>query len=432
MSVPLPPLEAYRRDVERRATKHPFGNEDGAWVVLATALWQQAQRPTRAAALAAAPSEPGAERRTERVTERRGERGGAPEEGLLWRVLDRGWVGGDRDVDATVSEVLAVAGAIEDAGALLLAQTVLTALGRVVASRVSTLTCGRVIAQRARVERQLGHFDVAEDLYVDAGRLGATAGVPDLQVRADLGRGVLARIRGNYPEARRLFRRGLRRAERAGLRELTGLAHEGLMVAANAAADFDTALRHGWAALAHAAGNAVKEADVLHNLADACLQAGEPKAALQGFLAAAERGAPRIRVAALANAALCAALLGDCELLRACVIQCEAELPVDAMPYERAQRLLTLADALTIGGDDDRAQSFRHRGLELAWTHRFTELLMRPEVPARAPAAPSKRGGAAAEGQKLEWGGRQVVRALSALRTELPVGAGGGGALVST
>jgi tetratricopeptide (TPR) repeat protein len=427
MSVPLPPLEAYRRDVERRATKEPFGEADGAWVVLATALWQQAQRPALAAAEGTTPGVPAAARRLG---------AGAGHEGVLWRVLDRGWV--SAGVDETVRELLAIAATIEDAGALLLAQTILTALGRVIASRGSTLTCGRVIAQRARVERQLGHFDVAEDLYIDAGRLGATAGVPDLQVRSDLGRGVLARIRGNYPEARRLFRRGLRRAERAGLRELTGIAHEGLMVAANAAADFDTALRHGWAALAHAAGNAVKEADVLHNLADACLQAGEPEAALQGFLAAAERGAPRVRVAALANAALCAALLGRCALLRECVTRCEAELPVDAMPYERAQRLLTLADALTVAGDDDRAQSFRHRGLELAWTHRFTELLMRPEVPARGPATPKspRTGGgvgAATGRQKLEVGGRQVVRALAALRVEETfAGAGGGGALVST
>jgi hypothetical protein len=57
---------------------------------------------------------------------------------------------------------------------------------------------------------------------------------------------------------------------------------------------------------------------------------------------------------------------------------------------------------------------------------------MRPEVPAGAPATPNKRGGAAAERQTLEFGGRQVVRALAALRTEKPIGAGGVGALVST
>ena len=419
MSVPLPPLEAYRRDVERRATKEPFGESDGAWVVLATALWQQAQRP----ALAAAPPDaPRPARAAVSPLVPLGAAGSAPHEGLLWRVLDRGWVGGD--VDATVLDVLAVAASIEDAGALLLAQTVLTALARVVASRASTLTCGRVIAQRARVERQLGHFDVADDLYVDAGRLGATAGVPDLQVRSDLGRGVLARIRGNYPEARRLFRRGLRRAERAGLRELTGIAHEGLLVAANAAGDFDTALQHGWAALAHAAGNAVKEADVLHNLAGVCLEAGEPAAALQGFLAAAERGAPRVRVAALANAALCAAQLGNGALLHECVARCEVELPTDAMPYERAQRLLTLADALQAAGEEPRAQTFRHQGLELAWTHRFTELLMRRESPAPAPA--TQKGGAAVGRQKLETGGRQVVRAMSAMRPGHSAFAAGG------
>ena len=105
------------------------------------------------------------------------------------------------------------------------------------------------------------------------------------------------------------------------------------------------------------------------------------------------------------------------------------------MPYERAQRLLTLADALSLAGDDDRAQTFRHRGLELAWTHRFTELLMRPEVPARAPAAPrgsSPKGAPAAERRGLEDGGRRVVRAMSALRVGALVDPDGAAALVRT
>jgi hypothetical protein len=168
----------------------------------------------------------------------------------------------------------------------------------------------------------------------------------------------------------------------------------------------------------------VKEADVLHNLAGVCLEAGEPAAALQGFLAAAERGAPRVRVAALANAALCAAQLGNGALLHECVARCEVELPTDAMPYERAQRLLTLADALQAAGEEPRAQTFRHQGLELAWTHRFTELLMRRESPAPAPA--TQKGVAAVGRQKLETGGRQVVRAMSALRPGHSAFAAGG------
>jgi tetratricopeptide (TPR) repeat protein len=423
MSVPLPPLEAYRRDVERRSTQEPFGEADGSWVVLATALWQQAYRPQRTPVEASAltPRLVGAGVASGVASGvRRAD--GAPHETLLWRVLDRGWI--EHDVDTTAAEVLRVAAAIEDAGALLLAQAVLAALARLAAPRASALTCGRALAQRARVERQLGHFDVAEDLYTDAGRLGASAGIPDLQVRSDLGRGVLARIRGNYPEARRLFRRGLRRAERAGLRELTGIAHEGLMVAATAARDFDAALMHGWAALAHAAGNPLKEADVLHNLADVCRQAGELDAALQGFLAAAERGAPRIRVAALANAAHAAALLGQRALLEQCASRCEAELPTDAMPYERAQRLLTLATAWTAAGDAERAAGYRHRGLELAWANRFTELLVRQEAverPAPTRAVRTVVGGGGAP-PALDTGGRRVVRALSALPVTALVG----------
>jgi tetratricopeptide (TPR) repeat protein len=324
----------------------------------------------------------------------------------------------ERAPDATAAEVLVAAAGMEDAGALLLAQTVLGALARLAERHASALTRGRALAQRARVERQLGHFDVAEDLYADAGRIGARAGLADLQVRSDLGRGVLARIRGNYPDARRLFRRGLRRAERAGLRELTGIAHEGLMVAATAAGDYDTALKHGWSALAHAVGDPRKEADVLHNLADVCKRAGELEAALSGFLAAAARGTPRISVLAFANAAHAAALLGQRDVLDRCAARCDAADAADAMPYERAQRLLTLAVAYDVGGDAERAERYRHRGLELAWAHRFTELLMRYEVSDRPPAPRARAFAARAETPVLETEGRRVVRALTALRAD--------------
>ena len=57
---------------------------------------------------------------------------------------------------------------------------------------------------------------------------------------------------------------------------------------------------------------------------------------------------------------------------------------------------------------------------------------MRREVSPRTPATPGSGVGTAGGGQRLEDGGRRVVRALSALHVGAEAVAGGGAALVGT
>lgn len=297
-------------------------------------------------------------------------------------------------------------------GALLLASSGLSALRRVVDPGAAPLLAGRVLAQWARVERYLGDLDVAGDLYDRTAVLGRRHGLPELLVRAEMGRAVLARIRGNYPETRTRFRRALARAERAGLGELTGLAHQGLLIAAAVAGDFDTALTHGWAAFARVAGDGGKEAEVLVNLAGLCLDARQDAAALRGYSSAAERTRDmRTWLSATAGLAVAAARVGRDELLRESAAAVEHALASKGAPYERAQHLLTLSDAFTDADDPERAAGYRERGLDIARANGFSELELRyTTAPDKATAVRQRPAP-----PPLGAGARRVVREIGAL-----------------
>lgn len=385
MSAHLSPVEAYRRDLARLRRTTSFGEEDDGWLLLAHVVRQRA-----ASGVAADVEPPDGDAHALRR--------------LAARVATAPEIDG-----ALVAELSAAALRMESAGALLLAASMLASVERVLGDSLP-LERGRVIAQWARVERLLGETDVAADLYARAARLGSRHRLPDLRVRADLGLGVLARMRGNYPEARQRFRRALAVAERNGLAELTGLAHQSLMIAAAVARDFDTALSHGWAALAHVAGDPGQEADVLLNLATLCLDAGESEAALRGFLSAWERATKdRVRVAARAGAAVAAARLGDHALLAGCAADVERALLGEMAPYERAQRLLTLSDAWRAAHDLVSAEAARERGVAIALAHGFAELAHEYGERIRETPPP------AMSAHNLGADARRVVLALSAM-----------------
>jgi len=431
VSAQLPPLEAYRRDVERVAGRERFGDADGEWVVLAHTVWRlaavRAARPERTRPRAKAPRAPVRGGRSS-ISAAGRDAPVAPPEALhgpgrplgetASSIADR-ITAPDPLSAGLVAEVTTAAFQMESAGALLLAATVLASLRQAMTDAPPVVE-GRVLTQWARVARQLGDFDIAADLYQDAGRLGAREGVAELQVRADLGLGELARMRGNYPGARERFRRALRQAEQAGLRQLTGFAHQLLLIAAAVAEDFDTALTHGWAAFAHAAGNPDREAEVLDNLGTLCLDMGHTEAALQAFRSAAARtSSHRMRIAAHAGMALAAARLGDRATLEQASATVERGL-TDSTPFDTAQRLFTLANAWATAAQPETAAALRRRGLDLARAHGFAELMHRYEATVAAPATPEAPAELAPEA-------RHVVRALAALNAPLVTAGAGGG-----
>jgi hypothetical protein len=415
MIVPLPPLDAYRADLAGAPGLDSFGADDGTWLLTAELL-------------------------TRRARVRRGRRmpqdALAAIDGALTPLLHGEWAaqpgdagsGGDAGPSAPTAEdpaaadaalaasALSVAERVEAAGALNLAFAMLVALADATPG-ASARTHGLVLAQRARIARKLGFLDAADALYGSAARAGRASGDADLVVRAMLGRGVLARIRGNYPDARVRFRRALRASERAGLASLASMAHHGLLIAASVAGDVDTALQHGWAAWQLAGDDVERQADLLATLAAAASDAGYDAAALRAYLGAAARSPmARLRLPALGGAALSAARVGDRGQLEAITRDLEHTLAREALPYERAQALTLLAEGWALAEPTTRGEPFASRARSLA-VNGYHELLHQLDAlatPAR-PAPPDAGRAPTLPTTAAPRATRVVVRALEAL-----------------
>ncbi len=134
-----------------------------------------------------------------------------------------------------------------EAGALSVAFSVIDA-ARQVSADASDRERGLLAADQARIARQLGELDTSEELYRTACAIGERSSDNELLSRSSLGRGVIARVRGNYPRARAFFQPGLQLAVTAGSKELEFFAHQGLTIVTCVTGDSDAAINHGWSA----------------------------------------------------------------------------------------------------------------------------------------------------------------------------------------
>ena len=274
--------------------------------------------------------------------------------------------------------------AMENAGAFQLAYTMLAAV-RATLRDAGPRAIGLVLAQQARVARQLGELDVAFDLYDAAAELAESSGDRELAGRALLGKGNVACMRGNYPEAGDAYVAAL--AVAGDVPAIAAGAHHGLMIRASVAGDVSAALSHGWEAFESAAGDAARRADLLINLAELCQRVGEHAAALHGYRAALVlTSLTRLRLAALGGAAVAAAHLGDEDLLAELTRSAEAEMAGSGQPYENARTWLELAEAHMLLGENTQAARYLAHATELARSSGFHEIQYRADALEQAGA----------------------------------------------
>jgi tetratricopeptide (TPR) repeat protein len=404
------PLEAYRSDLSRHPNRTDFGRSDTVWLLVAHCL----HRLSRAHGVArrsiaencasaigdlASTVSPDTPEEAVMITQLARLRGALP-------LIDTACGGAD-----LIDAARILARQMGDAGALWLAFSTLGHV-RVAASAARPRDIGIAMADQAWVARTLGDLDSAEELYNEVTAMGTRAHEVELVARALLGKGVTARVRGNYPSARKWLREGLKQAEAAGLADLAAIGHQGLLIAAATAGDNPTALVHGWAAFELAAEVPDRQAEILINLSQVSLLAGQARAARSGFLASMARSdSPRVHLPCMGGAAVASATVGDAATVCRLAAAAEESLSATAFPFETAGVLKSLYQAFDLVGDAARAEGYRLRARALARKNGFFEIVLATE-PRESPT--STRSTATALNEE-SW---TVIHALESLESE--------------
>lgn len=372
------PLDAYRSDLARTQSREDFGGADTVWLLTAHCLSRLSRasiedREPIAVQCAAAlkeftdPASSGSSMTDSELRDLREVVAG------LAAALERD--GADR----LSRGVRGMATKMVEAGALSTAYTTV-AHAREVGGCASDRERGLLASDQAYVARLLGDLDTAEELYAAAEEIGRVGVDFALLARANIGRGVIHRVRGNYPRSRILFERALELAETAKSPDLELLAHQGLTICLAVNKDFDRALQHAWKTYELAIGDTSREADALTNLAQLSLDSGFPRAALRGFAAVLARtDSLRTCLSVLGGAALAAAEAGDEFVLNQVATETDRRILHSALPYENGQALYHLAVAYATIGATERSDKYLARTRRLAKARGFFELLHKTE-----------------------------------------------------
>lgn len=390
MLVPEAPLDAYRSDLARDKSREDFGGADTVWLLTAHCLSRIARASAPDIPMLGNQCAAALRDFTQPSTE------GTPtpqaEIADLCLVVDGlGNLLTRTGADLLARGVRGMARRMADSGALSMAYTT-ASLTRRVAGDACDRERGLLAADQALIARLLGDLDAAEELYVAAESIGKKSSDFTVLARAYVGRGVVDRVRGNYPRSRIFFERALELAETVQERELMRLAHQGLTICHAVAGNFDRGLQHGWATLQLADGDLAREAEALGNLAQLCLDAGFPAAALRGYAAILGRSlSPRMVLGALGGAAIAAAKAGDPAVLSRAAAEINARVAVSGLPYENAQALYHLATAYAAVGDGQRRDECLVVARKLAKSRGFFELLHKtdPDLVAKAALPPA-------------------------------------------
>jgi tetratricopeptide (TPR) repeat protein len=186
-----------------------------------------------------------------------------------------------------------------------------------------------------------------------------------------LGRGIVARVLGDYTEARTCFGEGLAVATAARLWSLVGPAHNCLAIAAYATNDHAVALYH-----ARAAYDATPhDSTALINLGYALLHTGAHDASADAFRSAlARHTGPAFRLSVAGGMAGVAASVADLKRLHRIAAYIEHVATHSSLPYDAAQAFYSLWLAYTALDAHDHAQPIRAKVYALATQHGFNEL----------------------------------------------------------
>lgn len=363
---------AYRADAAREPVESTENSRDGVWIAVATLLEH--------ASLVAGDDRP---RLLARAIELAHESLG---DDSLRRRGEREW----RDNRSPSDAILLLADDAYERGAFNTALSMLSALERA-DQNLSVVQRGRLLARRARVVARLGRLEDARDHFLSLRRLGRAAKSAELTARAWLGLASIEQMGGNYAGVESFSRRALRLARRERLDFIERYARLGLMIAAGARHDFDTALFHGWTVYQASAGRPIEEGEILSSFGQLMIEAGYFDEARAAFGAIVARPLPaRILVPALGGLSVAAAETGRSATVRWVANQLTMLVDTGVPRYLIALALLECSDALAHIGQSTAARDLRGRATTIAQRHGFNEVTTRAERSRRRDEAATK------------------------------------------
>ena len=370
-------LDAYRADLSNANRAH-FSESDPTWLAFGTQLQRAVSLSPgeRAAYLRVGASKLANESTHQALSSAIGALAADDDGSVDWG-------------NALCTAAMFVSADAEDAGAFALA-TLLLDFARVLVNQDEVLLQGRMVGRQARILRKLGELDAALELYSEVATMGAANGNDELVVLSHIGKGVVARVRGNYPQARSEYLAALSfPAETDVVRDWHASAHHGLLVASAIAKDFDTALTHGSLAMA-AARSEDRRVELLLNLASVCYDVGQFRSSLHGFLHVLAKGRiQRVLIPAFGGAAVSAARLHDAATVDALAAAMAEFLTHGRLEYELADMTREFAEAYTYLGAGERAAKYQQDALARARRGGFFEIIHRLESFA-LPATPTQ------------------------------------------
>lgn len=293
----------------------------------------------------------------------------------------------------------------DHAGRLQVAQHLLESAAEIERDAVEA---GRILYDRARISRKLGHFDLAsaqcDQLLREARRLRS----PELKARAHGELAALGETRGNYVEMRDQCERSLRVARRAGLKRLAANAHAGVAKASAISGRFGDAIDHLWSAYELSGGQGIIARASLGNLAQTLLVSGRPAEARKISAMILDASPPILSaLPSIGCYALASARLQDVEAVEWASGQVRRLSSATHHAHEIAEALMECGAALELIGRSAEGGMLRSRARAMAASFGFHAFTFDEALLSTAAIAPAS--------QQVDVAAERVAVAIAAV-----------------
>ncbi len=256
---------------------------------------------------------------------------------------------------------------------------VLRTLERVARSELRPVDAVTATLRIARVERELGRYDLAEAAYARAGELATASRNSDAALRSRMGRANVLRMRGNLVEAEHLTQAVLVDARNAGEPRAEAEAEHHLGVVLGTGGELHDAVPHFWRAFELYGKDDDAATFAMNDLGVTLSRLGAAAEAEQALLYVVARTVNRANAQnAIIELMQCASFSRNRVGFERYRTLCEKER-AQMSPNILADYLLRLGIGLARFGQFDRAAADLTQALQVAQTHHLHEFEFRIE-----------------------------------------------------